>query len=102
MADRHEALRRRRRNEVAGDLLERFIAGLERVLTACVAGTQPRLADGVGNIEKMELMGNAGRREQFAAPCTGAGSTAARQSPAAVQRAQDFAGFYARRDSRME
>ena len=102
MADHHEALRRRRRHEVAGDLLERLVAGLEWVFTACVACAQPRLADGVGNVEKMELMGNAGRREQFAAPCTSAGSTAARQSPAAVQRAQNFAGFYARRDSRME
>ena len=38
MTDHHEALFLRRCHEVTGDLLEGFVAGLERVLAARVAG----------------------------------------------------------------
>jgi hypothetical protein len=40
-----------------------LIAGLERMLAACIACTQPRLADLVGNVEEMQLMRGAHRRE---------------------------------------
>lgn len=63
VAHHHETLFCGRCNEVAGDLLEFLIAGLEGMLAACIACTQPRLADLVGDIEEVQLMRGAHWRE---------------------------------------
>ena len=63
-----EALIRARWHEIARELIVLGVSDLERVLTPGISFGKPLLADGVGKVEQMELVGYLRLRNHGAHP----------------------------------